>query len=59
MALHGRGYVGRCRFKYRINSTNQQPSKVITRKMTEEEMIKYGIKDKGSEKNESEEASEL
>lgn len=59
MVLYGRGYIGRCRFKYRINSTNQQPSEVVTRKMTEEEMIRYGIKDKDSEKSEHKESSEL
>lgn len=49
IALSGYGYIGRCRFRLRKNSTNCQPSKVITRKMTEEEMIKYGIKKDGSE----------
>lgn len=44
MALSGHGYIGRCRFKLRKNSTNCQPSKVTTRMMTDEEMIKYNVK---------------
>ena len=44
MALYGYGYAGRCRLAYRENSTNSENSGVITRKMTEEEKIKYGIK---------------
>lgn len=43
MALTGHGYIGRCRFRLRRNSTNCQPSKVTKRKMTEEELIKYGV----------------
>ena len=44
MGYEGHGYVGRCRFNFKWNSTNCQPSKVTTRKMTEEEKIKYGVK---------------
>lgn len=43
VALTGHGYIGRCRFRLRRNSTNCQPSKVTKRKMTEEELIKYGV----------------
>lgn len=43
MALEGHGYIGRCRFAYRENSTKSKSSKVVTRKMTEEEKVKYGI----------------
>ena len=50
MALSGHGYIGRCRFRLRKNSTNCQPSKVTKREMTEEEMLKYGIKNEDSEK---------
>lgn len=55
MALSGHGYIGRCRFKLRNNSTNCQPSKVTKRKMTEEEMLKYGIKNEDSEKKTNQE----
>ena len=43
MTLEGRGYAGRCRFAYRENSTGVKASKVIARKMSEEEMLKYGV----------------
>ena len=49
MALEGHGYIGRCRFGYKVNSTDCKNSKVTTRKMTEEEKIKYGVMNK--EKN--------
>lgn len=49
MALAGHGYIGRCRFQLRTNSTNTQPSKVTKREMTEEEMIKYGVKKQDTE----------
>ena len=53
MALKGHGYIGRCRFKYRINSTGQQPGKVTKRKMTEEEMKKYGVKPEDIKSNQN------
>lgn len=50
MALEGHGYIGRCRFAYKENSTDSKSSEVVVRKMTEEEKIKYGIKVKNEEK---------
>ncbi|MBP3929979.1 MAG: hypothetical protein J6D47_10505 [Peptostreptococcaceae bacterium] len=44
MSYEGHGYVGKCRFKFKWNSTNCQSSKVTKRKMTDEELIRYGIK---------------
>ena len=44
MTLEGHGYAGKCKFSFKWNSTNCKDSKVITRKMTQEEMIKYGVK---------------
>lgn len=43
MSAKFKGYVGRCKFKYRLNSKNVCPSKVTKRKATKEECLKYGI----------------
>lgn len=49
MTLEGHGYAGKCKFSFKWNSTNCKNSKVVTRKMTREEMIKYGVEIKDDE----------
>lgn len=51
MTLEGYGYTGRCKFSFKWNSTGCKDSEVVTRKMTEEEMKKYGIKIEDDDKS--------